>query len=89
MDSNLRSRNESRLGVQACRVETDGGEIGYIGPCPPSGNHRYYMRLFALDQELSLQPGATHDELTQMMEGHILERAELMGTYRKQAERAA
>jgi Raf kinase inhibitor-like YbhB/YbcL family protein len=69
--------------------KNDSGQIGYTGPCPPSGNHRYYIRLFALDQELKLRPGVTHDELTQVMEGHILERAELMGTYRKQAEKAA
>jgi len=67
----------------------DSGEIGYMGPCPPSGTHRYYARLFALDKELSLRPGATHDELTEAMEGHILARAELMGTYQKKAEKVA
>lgn len=67
----------------------DSWEIGYMGPCPPSGKHRYYARLFALDQEVSLRPGATHEELTQVMEGHILARAELMGTYQKKAEQAA
>jgi len=60
-----------------------------MGPCPPSGTHRYYARLFALDAELRLTPGATHDELTEVMEGHVLARAELMGTYRKKAEQAA
>ncbi len=67
----------------------DSGEIGYMGPCPPSGTHRYYVRLFALDTEVRLPPGATHDELTEAMEGHILARAELMGTYGKKAEKAA
>jgi Raf kinase inhibitor-like YbhB/YbcL family protein len=67
----------------------DSGEIGYMGPCPPSGTHRYYMRLFALDTVLRLRPGATHEELSSVMEGHVLERAELMGTYRKKAEQAA
>jgi phosphatidylethanolamine-binding protein (PEBP) family uncharacterized protein len=60
-----------------------------MGPCPPSGTHRYYMRLFALDTVLRLRPGATHGELSSIMEGHVLERAELMGTYRKKAEQAA
>jgi len=73
-------------GVQG---RNDGGDIGYMGPCPPSGTHRYYFRLFALDSEVRLPPGATHDELTQAMEGHVLERAELTGTYRKKAEQAA
>ena len=67
----------------------DSGEIGYTGPCPPTGTHRYYARLFALDRELRLPPGATHDKLTQAIEGHVLAKAELMGTYRKKAERAA
>ena len=67
----------------------DKGEIGYTGPCPPSGTHRYYARLFALDRELGLQPGASQRELTEAMEGHILARAELMGIYKKNAEQAA
>jgi Raf kinase inhibitor-like YbhB/YbcL family protein len=76
----------SNLGLQA---KNDSGEIGYIGPCPPSGTHRYFFRLFALDRELNLQPGATHEEVRSAMEGHILDRAELMGTYTKKAEQAA
>lgn len=67
----------------------DNGEIGYTGPCPPSGMHHYYFRLFALDGKLRLRPGATHDELTRAMEGHILARTELVGTYRKKAQKAA
>src|SRR5439155_1439577 len=61
-----------------CKAGMTSGEIGYTGPCPPSGTHRYYARLFALDTEVRLPPGATHDELTQAMEDHVLERAELM-----------
>jgi len=78
--------NVPGTGVQG---RNDSGEIGYMGPCPPSGTHRYYVRLFALDTEVRLPPGATHDELTEAMEGHILARAELMGTYGKKAEKAA
>src|SRR5438105_2187204 len=51
--------------------KNDNGEIGYTGPCPPSGTHRYYARLFALDAELRLKPGASQRELTEAMEGHI------------------
>ncbi len=67
----------------------DAGEFGYAGPCPSSGTHRYYARLFALDRELALPPGANHIELKEAMEGHILAQAELMGKYAKQSQRAA
>jgi Raf kinase inhibitor-like YbhB/YbcL family protein len=59
------------------------GTIGYDGPCPPSGTHRYYFRLYALDTTISLLPGATRDKILQEMEGHILAQSELMGTFRK------
>lgn len=55
--------------------------IGYEGPCPPSGTHRYYFKLYALDAELPLQPGCTKEDMLKAMEGHILEEAQLMGTY--------
>lgn len=67
----------------------DAGKQGYMGPCPPSGNHRYYVRLYALDAELPLAPGANHTELAAAMRSHELGRAELMGTYRKHSGRAA
>jgi Raf kinase inhibitor-like YbhB/YbcL family protein len=57
------------------------GRIGYGGPCPPSGTHRYFFRLFALDVVLDLPGGATREELEAAMAGHVLDRAELMGTY--------
>ena len=67
----------------------DSGKIGYMGPCPPSGAHRYVARLYALDAELPLAPGASHKELSSAMEGHILAEAELVGTYAKKSIRAA
>lgn len=59
------------------------GNIGYDGPCPPNGTHRYYFRLYALDTLISLLPGATKDDLLREMKGHILAQGELMGTFSK------
>ena len=58
--------------------------LGYGGPCPPSGTHRYFFKLYALDVELGLDKGATKKELENEMQGHILAKAELMGTYKRQ-----
>jgi hypothetical protein len=57
------------------------GRRDYGGPCPPSGTHRYFFKLYALDTMLDLPAGATKEELLAAMQGHILGEAELMGTY--------
>ncbi len=59
------------------------GRLGYGGPCPPSGTHRYFFRLYALDTRLELAPGATKSQVVKAMEGHVLEQSELMGRYQK------
>lgn len=60
---------------------TDFRRVGYGGPCPPSGTHRYYFKLYAIDSVLDLAPGATKRQVLQAADGHILAQAELMGTY--------
>lgn len=62
---------------------TDFGRIGYGGPCPPSGTHRYFFKVYALDTALSLPPGATKATLEATMQGHILGQTQLIGTYRR------
>jgi len=57
------------------------GRTGYGGPAPPSGTHRYFFKLYALDTTLELSPTADKATLEQAMEGHIGATAELMGTY--------
>jgi len=57
------------------------GKIGYGGPCPPSGVHRYFFKLYALDTSLALDESATKEDVLAAMEGHILMETELMGTY--------
>lgn len=59
------------------------GKTGYGGPCPPSGEHRYFFRVFALDDELDLLAGSTKEELLDAMKNHVLATAELMGVYQK------
>ncbi len=56
-------------------------KIGYLGPCPPHGTHRYIFKLYALDIALTLQPGGTKQHLVAAMTGHVVEETELMGTY--------
>lgn len=61
----------------------DSRNIGYGGPCPPSGTHRYHFKLYALDREVGLKPGAAKKQLLQAMQGHILAEAQLMGRYKR------
>ena len=55
--------------------------LGYGGPCPPGGTHRYFFKLYALDTVLGLDAGANKKQLLQAMEGHILAQTEVMGVY--------
>jgi len=57
------------------------GEVGYSGPCPPGGEHRYRFRLFALDAEVDLEAGATLAEVETAIADHVLALSELVGTF--------
>jgi Raf kinase inhibitor-like YbhB/YbcL family protein len=61
----------------------DWKRTGYGGPCPPIGRHRYFFKLFALDAVLPDLKHATKQQLEAAMQGHVLEKAELMGTYHR------
>jgi Raf kinase inhibitor-like YbhB/YbcL family protein len=56
-------------------------QLGYGGPCPPSGEHRYLFKIYALDAMLQLKPGASKQELLRAMQGHILAEGALTGRY--------
>jgi Raf kinase inhibitor-like YbhB/YbcL family protein len=57
--------------------------FGYGGPCPPSGTHRYFLKIYALRKHFDLAPGATRKQLLDAMEGQIIEKAKLMGRYKR------
>lgn len=60
------------------------GQMGYRGPCPPPGKpHRYFFKVFALDEKLSLEKGSSKEELLHVMKGHILAEGELIGTFQR------
>lgn len=69
------------LNAGGSQGKNDFGKIGYGGPCPPSGTHRYFFKVYAVDTELPLKAGATKAEVEKAMEGHVLAQAQLMGTY--------
>jgi Raf kinase inhibitor-like YbhB/YbcL family protein len=66
-----------------CEGRNDWKTTGWGGPCPPIGRHRYYFRLYALDCRLPDRGALGRAELDEMMQGHILAEATLMGTYAK------
>ncbi|GAB4242858.1 MAG: YbhB/YbcL family Raf kinase inhibitor-like protein [Acidobacteriota bacterium] len=59
------------------------GRLGYGGPCPPSGTHRYFFRLYALSGKLDLAPGATSQQVRAAMAGLVLDETSMYGTYRR------
>jgi Raf kinase inhibitor-like YbhB/YbcL family protein len=70
----------SGLGINGKNTD---GNLGYDGPAPPNGTHRYYFKLYALDAMLNLKPGATKEVLLKAMKGHVLTEAQVMGKYRR------
>lgn len=58
-------------------------KLDYGGPCPPSGTHRYFFKLYALDCELNLEEGVSKKDVEEAMQGHILAQTELIGLYRR------
>lgn len=73
------SENNSPEG--AVEGVTDFGKPGYGGPCPPSGTHRYFFKIYALDITLDLEVSAKVKDIEKAMEGHILDQARLIGLY--------
>lgn len=68
----------------AIQGKTDFGRVGYGGPCPPSGTHRYFFKIYALDKKVDIVGNADKSRLIIAMQGHILGQGELMGKYKRQ-----
>ncbi|TRZ64179.1 MAG: YbhB/YbcL family Raf kinase inhibitor-like protein [Spirochaetia bacterium] len=72
---------ENSVPDKATEGQTSFGDLGYGGPCPPSGIHHYFFKLYTLDIILSISSQADKTALEKVMEGHILDKAELIGLY--------
>mgnify|MGYP001565224986 CR=1 FL=1 len=69
--------------VPGVQGKNDSNPENYGGPCPPSGTHRYFFKIYALDAKLNQSQGQSKQELEKAMQGHILDKAELIGLYKR------
>ncbi len=83
IDPKTTELREGAVPSSAQQGTNDFRKNGYGGPCPPSGTHRYFFKLYALDTALKLGPGATKAALERAMKGHITAQAELIGLYKR------
>ena len=81
ISSQIREIGEGNVPEGAIEGVTSFGKPGYGGPCPPSGTHRYFFKLYALDSKLSLDQTANKNDLEKAIDRHILAKAELIGLY--------
>ena len=83
IDPKIKFIEEGKTPAGASEGVTDFRSVGYGGPCPGQGTHRYQFRLYALDVLLDLPSGAKRGELEAALEGHIIEQASLTGLYKR------
>ena len=81
IDSITTSIAENSVPPKAIAGQTSSGQNIYGGPCPPSGTHRYFFKLYALDSKLSVTSFSFKEDLEKAMQGHIISQAELVGLY--------
>ena len=85
---NIHPDNLSRYEIKEKTVPgiqgiNDFQQLNYGGPCPPSGTHRYFFKIYALDNDLNLKAGSGKAAVEKAMPGHVLDKAELIGLYKK------
>src|SRR6266705_4226404 len=81
IDSKTTEIAENSVPKGAVQGTNDYPTLGYGGPQPPSGTHRYYFKIYALDQTLNLRAGAKRKELDKEISGHVIAQGQLMGRY--------
>ena len=89
LDPKTAEIGEDHAPENARQGANDWGETQYGGPRPPSGEHRYFFRLYALDTKLNLLRGSDREQVEKAMQGHVIAEAELMGRYAAPKEQAA
>ena len=83
IDTRTREIRENSVPSGAMQGVNDFRKRDYGGPCPPSGTHRYFLKLYALDTTLNLGPDTTRAVLERAMKGHIVAQTELVGPYKR------
>lgn len=84
MDPSVHFIDQDTIPRSATEGTTSFGTQGYGGPCPPSGTHRYFFKVYALNIKLLLPGTVTKAEVEAKMQGHVLQQAELVGVYSKE-----
>ena len=83
IDPGVKEIKENNMPQGAVQGINDFGKHSYGGPCPPSGTHRYFFKVYALDTMLAISPNSIKAELEKAMKGHILAEGQLVGLYRR------
>lgn len=82
MSANINKIHEDEQPLGVAGKGTN-GKLSYSGPCPPDREHRYFFKLYALDTKLNLKEGSSKREVEEAMDGHIIEKVELVGKYKR------
>ena len=81
IDPKITKIEENSVPIKAVEGKTSFGNTGYGGPCPPSGIHRYFFKLYALDIKPDISSSSKKDKLEETIKNHILDYAEIIGLY--------
>ena len=81
INPDIRVLPENTVPDDALQGTNGSGQVGYMGPCPPSGTHHYIFNLYALDTMMNLPEGTMHDELMQAIDDHVVAQTALSGTF--------